>query len=113
MSEERAVYAGETEKVFQKSNGLCWYCGNKAEQIDHFIPVFLGGSNALDNKVPACKWCNKSKRGLDVEIWRTKLSAKNGLTFSDKQRGFWKSEGVSLPKDKVLVFFFEKEGLTR
>lgn len=105
MSEKKPYYnsGNKRDRIFSKSSGLCWYCGSTAEQVDHFVPRFLGGSNDESNLVPVCKWCNKSKRGLSLEDWRTKRAAVEGFSFTEAQR----SRFPNLPKDKPYLFFFE------
>lgn len=45
--------------------GCCIYCGVPGPLTkDHATPVTRGGSNALDNVVPACMSCNVSKGNL-------------------------------------------------
>jgi len=65
------------EKVWKKTNGLCYYCGIKMLKvfpssysefplhvftIDHVIPKISGGTNFIGNLVPACFNCNIKKR---------------------------------------------------
>jgi 5-methylcytosine-specific restriction endonuclease McrA len=40
----------------------CWYCGRRADTVDHVQPVSRGGTNAAANLRPACRSCN-SRRG--------------------------------------------------
>lgn len=40
----------------------CFYCGHKAEEIDHVVPVTKGGSDEAHNLVAACKECNRMKK---------------------------------------------------
>jgi 5-methylcytosine-specific restriction endonuclease McrA len=48
----------------------CFYCfEQKLLTLEHFIPLCLGGSNDLQNLVPACRSCNSSKQGLDACQW--------------------------------------------
>lgn len=51
--------------------GACAYCGctNSKLTDDHFIPLFLGGCDALFNLVPACESCNSSKWANPPEYW--------------------------------------------
>jgi hypothetical protein len=97
-------------QIWGTSNGLCWYCGKTAEEIEHVHPKFHGGRNDIDNLVPACKWCNKSKRANDLEAWRGKLSIKLGMSFTPEQRLYWAAKGVELPPDEQYQFYFEKQG---
>lgn len=45
-----------------KNGGLCVYCSAVADSVDHVIPQSKGGSHDLDNLVPACMTCNRSKK---------------------------------------------------
>ena len=45
----------------------CYYCGGKAESIDHFVPRAAGGKNVLSNLVPACMKCNHMKGAFTYE----------------------------------------------
>lgn len=60
------------EKVFQKYDGRCAYCGKECiapYHIDHKIPVCRGGSTTLENLALACKECNQKKYTLtDIEF---------------------------------------------
>ena len=96
------------QKIWAKSNGLCWYCGLLAEQVDHVNPVVLGGKDSIENLVPVCAWCNKSKRGQPLEIWRAKMAIKMGMAFTEEQRQYW---GKELPDNKRYIFWFERQGL--
>lgn len=55
----------EVDRLFP--NALCYYCGEKAENVDHFVPRAKGGSNELSNKVPACSPCNSMKGNMLFE----------------------------------------------
>lgn len=48
----------------------CAYCGSIGKMTrDHVVPLSLGGSNAIENIVPACQWCNGSKWNRLLEEW--------------------------------------------
>lgn len=51
--------------VLNKYNKKCAYCGNgitlEDMKIDHIIPQSKGGTDDLDNLMPACEICNHYK----------------------------------------------------
>lgn len=51
--------------------GECAYCGYvRPLEADHAIPLSRGGSNFIDNILPACRYCNASKKDRTVEEFR-------------------------------------------
>lgn len=50
--------------------GKCAYCDQPGTTLDHVIPIVRGGSDSIDNIVPACMSCNASKGDKLVEEWR-------------------------------------------
>ena len=48
--------------------GCCIYCGRSDRPLtrDHKMPLSRGGSDAIDNVVPACRNCNASKARLTI-----------------------------------------------
>jgi 5-methylcytosine-specific restriction endonuclease McrA len=54
--------------------GSCAYCGSKVLiEIDHRIPLTRGGSNTIDNILPACRRCNRRKHQRTEEEFRELL----------------------------------------
>jgi len=48
-------------------NGSCAYCiTSKANEMDHVVPLALGGAHSLANVRPACSSCNRIK---GARIW--------------------------------------------
>ncbi len=60
--------------VFDKTDGYCRYCGKRiywknygrpgergAWEIDHSVPMAIGGTDNLRNLWPACIECNRDK----------------------------------------------------
>jgi 5-methylcytosine-specific restriction endonuclease McrA len=39
----------------------CWMCSGQYDEVDHVIPIALGGPHCLSNLRPACRSCNASK----------------------------------------------------
>lgn len=48
----------------------CAYCGQIGKlTIDHITPLSKGGQNHLNNIVPSCDFCNKSKHNRPLSVW--------------------------------------------
>jgi len=63
----RKLWAERLEAVF---DGVCVYCGSPDPcDIDHFVPKKLGGTNDLNNLVPACRSCNSRKSCTPPSEW--------------------------------------------
>lgn len=74
----RKLTKTERIQVHNKCNGHCAYCGGILEykdmQVDHAVPLKLGGADELENMFPACRSCNHYKATLDVEGFRKYLA---------------------------------------
>lgn len=70
--------------IYDKSGGLCWYCGSELEKgwhADHFYPVvrvegrmLYPELDSIDNKVPSCPSCNMMKSSMPIESFRNTIS---------------------------------------
>ncbi len=49
--------------------GECVYCGNPQTGWDHVVALSRGGPHTLDNLVPSCARCNKSKSVRTPDEW--------------------------------------------
>jgi len=70
-----AVIAPLRADVWDKSGGICWYCGVRMHplrnfHVDHFLAVADGGTNDLANLVPACQSCNSRKGSRPADYLR-------------------------------------------
>lgn len=61
----KRLYNGhDKQKLYEKTGGVCAYCGDKLQRGfhgDHVIAWVLGGQTTLENGLPACPSCNLSK----------------------------------------------------
>jgi 5-methylcytosine-specific restriction endonuclease McrA len=69
---------GEWLALVELWDGCCAYCGARAPlEIDHRVPLARGGSNSIDNILPACGPCNRRKYALSEQEFRARLAAEN------------------------------------
>jgi 5-methylcytosine-specific restriction endonuclease McrA len=77
-------------QLFEKQNGLCFYCGrpmtkvkhkgdgnpkNSSLTLEHIIPLEDGGTNRLENLAASCYDCNNKKhrrRMQEKQAWGAK-----------------------------------------
>lgn len=60
------VSSDEVRELKESYFGLCVYCNQPANSIDHIESLARGGSGSVDNMVTSCKRCNSSKRNKSV-----------------------------------------------
>lgn len=99
--------------VYNKCNGHCAYCGCKLEykdmQVDHVIAVGRGGSNDIDNLLPACRQCNYDKHEKTIEGFRRRISKE---LYKSLERVFVyrlaKKYNLVKEEPRVVKFYFEQ-----
>jgi len=56
----------------------CYYCYEQLDatyHLDHYVPLVLGGSNGIHNRVIACARCNAQKHDLGGDEFCAIMSA--------------------------------------
>ena len=75
-----ARYSDRTlNRIFDKNGGHCWHCGKQlawsnygrkrargAWEVDHSIARYNGGTDQINNLVPSCISCNRSKGPMNT-----------------------------------------------
>lgn len=52
----------ERKEKFARLGNACYYCGRSGRlTVDHDIPLARGGTDAIENILPACRSCNSRK----------------------------------------------------
>ena len=72
--------------VFAKFQGKCAYCGiglAKSWQVDHAHPKYRGGTDDLENLMPACARCNRWKATFTIDEFRGEIEAQIGRLARD------------------------------
>ena len=77
----------ELNDKFSKFGNRCFYCGRECKlTIDHDIPLARGGSDSIDNILPACKSCN-SKKNTKTAIEFMSMAQTNHQKVGGVQEG--------------------------
>lgn len=77
--------------LFKRQGGLCGYCerpmtldGRRRKRpapnvatIDHMVPIWAGGSSAIENKIACCYACNQLKGPPHAVVYRVLLRTGN------------------------------------
>lgn len=110
------------QKIWDKSGGLCWYCGielpEKGWHADHYEPIrrnwwtdtCLNPKNENEeNKVPSCASCNITKHSMSLEQFRQSIQQfVNSLNLYHNQYKIAKKFGLVVETDLKVEFWFEK-----
>ena len=60
--------------LVERYEGRCAYCGARGPlEMDHRVPLCRGGSNTIDNILPACRHCNRRKHRKTEDEFRALL----------------------------------------
>ena len=102
--------------VKAKYNFHCAYCGIESDKLhcDHIKSVARGGTNDLDNLLPACPRCNNLKHTFSIEQFRNEIAQQiqrarqYSVNFRTAERF-----GLLQVNEKRIVFYFEHEWLTK
>ena len=118
------------QAVWDKTGGMCWYCGKQlvignakdAESrklirqwfcIDHVIPKTKGGSNKLENLLPACWICNATKCYRSLEDYRMLLAVRelDIPYFRPEQVSWLRNRGFDFIELEAIKFWGELQGI--
>lgn len=60
----------DDERIKLQTGKICNYCGSREKlALDHIFPQKLGGKDAAENLIFACRSCNSSKGKKDLMEW--------------------------------------------
>lgn len=79
LAADGSFTSGEWLALVGLYQGCCAYCGETGTlEADHRIPLARGGSNGIENILPACRRCNARKHLLTDEEYRSRLASERG-----------------------------------
>ena len=65
----------EWDDLIRMYRGCCAYCGKDAPlEPDHRVALSRGGSNRIENILPACRRCNARKHRMSEAEFRARLA---------------------------------------
>jgi len=77
MANRYQFTAGKRNKILQKLDSRCAYCGEQLSTatmtIDHVKPLSGNGTNKLSNLVPSCMDCNLFKNSMRMSTFRKRI----------------------------------------
>lgn len=108
--------------VMKKTGHRCYYCGKLRRPfangptrrlditIDHIVPISRGGTDELDNLVPACRACNSAKCAASLDEFRHVAAIRDlGLpSFTREQIEWMRLRGCDLGDYDSFRFWFER-----
>lgn len=99
-------------RVYEKYGGRCAYCGKeialKNMQVDHLVPIYLGGKDDIGNYMPSCRSCNFRKATLSIDEFRKELIRQCDRLLKTFQCRQSMDYGLIERKNADIVFYFEK-----
>jgi 5-methylcytosine-specific restriction endonuclease McrA len=65
------LYYVRPNEIKKLRSSSCFYCGSFENiEIDHIIPIALGGTHSIGNLTSACRKCNASKGSKTIMKWK-------------------------------------------
>jgi 5-methylcytosine-specific restriction endonuclease McrA len=74
----------------KRDRGICQYCFDKADTVDHVVPIWAKADHRMENKVAACQDCNRIKGGrlfgsiAEARVYINKIKAQRAVIVSNK-----------------------------
>jgi 5-methylcytosine-specific restriction endonuclease McrA len=81
IAADGAFTGAEWSALLARWGDMCAYCGGPGPlEADHRVPLTRGGTNFIDNILPACRGCNGRKHKLTEEEFRARLAAERAAS---------------------------------
>lgn len=115
IPKRKAFSASVKRAVQERSGGICEKlgCDEPAVEIDHGLPVALGGPSTLGNAFHLCRACHQKKSALDVKMIAKsdRQGGRSGQQARRKRNGstFWKPPGYVSPLNSKSKFYRKRK----
>lgn len=94
IRERKAFSKEERMKVYRKTKGHCYLCGDFVDfdkfEIEHKVPISKGGTNDFNNVFCSCHICNAIKQDIYPEDFVDKISKIFVYQMQGKYGSSWK-----------------------
>lgn len=115
MTKRESISTKKRITLFQKHGGVCHICGGKinvgeAWDVEHVIPLAMGGEDSEENWSPAHRKCHRTKTTEDMgNIAKAKRRevfhlggrvSRTPLPFGKKSKFKRKMDGTIVERDK-------------
>jgi hypothetical protein len=90
--------------TWKRDKGVCQYCGDFGDCIDHIIPFSYSQDNSLENLVVACDWCNTHASDFCFTDFTTKREFLQSQKFAINKK---KNELVKRLEEEDLATYRE------
>ena len=112
MAKRKAFKSHKRQRIYNKTNGRCGYCGVKLEtdafEVDHIYPLSKGGSNLDVNLIASCNLCNKTKGKMTVTEFKAYILGQiDKIRASNRKFKLMEHFGIIWVKSENIVFYFE------
>jgi hypothetical protein len=91
--------------VLKRDRFTCAYCGKSPPavvvEVDHVVPVALGGTNAIGNLVTSCQDCNSGKGARPLADGQARV--KRTATAGGEAAGLLRSLFLGLPRKPTVA----------
>ena len=78
VAAEGAFTGAEWRDLLTRTGNVCAYCGGPGPlEADHRVPLTRGGTNVIENILPACRSCNGRKHKMTEEEFRARLASES------------------------------------
>ena len=78
VAAEGSFTGAEWRDLLARTGNVCAYCGGPGPlEADHRVPLTRGGTNFIDNILPACRRCNGRKHKMAEEDFRARLAVES------------------------------------
>jgi 5-methylcytosine-specific restriction endonuclease McrA len=80
IAADGAFTGAEWRELLARWGNACAYCGGPGSlEADHRMPLTRGGTNFIENILPACRGCNGRKHTMTEEEFRARLAAERAV----------------------------------